>query len=314
MYPITHLEEEWKKREFDLFPCFEGFYSLLCTREVNLQRAERKLHKVSAGTLVQFLNSEDKDISQIAGNLIQLFYDQDLVTGLLVYSLMKVKKSKYAERVGDCLAGCLQPQTGLRYLFDFLHKFPEINETFAQVFLYYWKKKIFSLSRPDEYRFPIREMLQTIGEHLKEDIPDLAAIHTLKEFRILKKDLLLPLNLCYFGEQNLSIKMVYEEELREFGRSIGSLQGLIEDHLSENIVAIIYSVVPFIGILRLEKDKEYLRHLKLILTQSQFQIVNSHKVKLENLLDEVIAILESPREYPHIGSNFASDLFFTEWL
>jgi len=333
-YDLSHLEKEWSQRNFDLFPYVEGLFSLMRSREGNLEKTESRLRRSSAATIVQFLGSDDKDVSLIAKRLIQEHQDQPLITAILLYSLTKVTKRGYAGRVGDCLAGCLQPAPGLGYFFQFLRQFPEIKARGQEFFQHFWltgTESLMSETEPIESGAesivietePIESgvesivsadpvetffgaLFQAIREDLEKSIPCLEEISSLPELLLLKEDLAPALRVYYLVETRAEIRMIFDQGLREFGQHIRSLHKLISFESHTYLKEVLPVVIAFIGLLRLENDR---RHLDRILSKiAESDYTKPLATHLEILLERVISLLEDPTKYAY--ENLPHDLFF----
>lgn len=305
-YGCTYLDKEWSRRKLDLFPYMEGFFSLLRSRESNLKKTEKKLRTTPPATLIQFLNSEDKDVSGIASDLIQNHANQNLITAILVYSLTKVDKSDYPARAGTCLAGCLQPAVGLTYLLQFIHQFPEIKEKGSELLQYFWRTGTKSTLDSKELQQFFDLIFQAIQEDLQSTVADLGEISSLPEFLLLKEDLTIPLKVYYLVETRTDIKMAFERGLKKFGQQIRSLQKLIPP--SDTQLQMLPLVLPFIGLLRLEQDREFLKQISSNIARSNLSM--ALQTHLGVLIEKVIDLLADPTKY--VYEVLPSDLFLSE--
>ncbi len=249
-YDLSYLENEWSQRNLDLFPYIEGFFSLMRSREGNLEKTKKRLRSSSPATIVQFLNSDDKDVSRVASSLIREHQDQTIITALLLYSLTKVTKPGYAAKAGDCLAGCLQPAAGIRYLFQFLRQFPEIRDKGFEFFKHFWLIGTESIMSVDQVHTFFGHIFQAIREDLESTIPDLEEISSLPEFLLLKEDLTPALRVYYLVENRPEIKMIFDEGLRIFGQHVRSLHKLISFESHTYLKEVLPAVISFIGLLQ----------------------------------------------------------------
>ena len=305
-YDLSYLEKEWSQRNLDLFPYIEGLFSLMRSREGNLEKTKNRLRASSPATIVQFLNSDDKDVSRIASRLIQEHQDQPLITVMLLYSLTKVTKRGYAAKAGDCLAGCLQPVAGIRYLFQFLRQFPEIRARGHEFFHHFWLTGTESIVSVDYVQTFFGHIFQAIREDLEGIIPDLEEISSLPEFLMLKEDLTPALRAYYLIETRPEIKMIFDEGLRVFGQHIRSLHKLISFESPTYLKEVLPAVISFIGLLRLADDREHLDPILSKIAESDY--TKPLATHLEVLLERVISLLEDPTKYAY--ETLPHDLFF----
>jgi len=305
-YDISYLEKEWSQRNLDLFPYMEGLFSLMRSREVNLEKTKKRLRQSSPATIVQFLGSDDKDVSRIASRLIQEHQEQTIIIAMLLYSLTKVTKRGYAAKAGDCLAGCLQPAGGVRYLFQLLRQFPEIKDKGTEFFKHFWLTGTESILRGDHVHTFFGHIFQAIEEDLEGAFPDREEISSLPEFLLLKEDLIPALRVYYLIETRSEIKMIFDLELRKFGQHISSLHKLISFESHTYLEEVLPVVISFIGLLRLGNDRKHLDPILSKIAESDY--TKPLATHLEVLLERVISLLEDPTKYaceilPH-------DLFF----
>ncbi|MEW5802255.1 MAG: hypothetical protein AB1847_09135 [bacterium] len=305
-YDLAYLEKEWSQRNLDLFPYIEGLFSLMRSREGNLEKTRKRLQASSAATIVQFLGSDDKDVSHIASKLVQGHQDQMLITAILLYSLTKVTKAGYAAKVGDCLAGCPQPEAGLRYFFPFRRQFPEVRTRSDEFFQHFWRTGTESILRDDQAQKFFRHIFEAILEDLADSIPDLKDISSLPDFLVLKEDLTPALRVYYLVENRPEIKMIFDQGLKTFGRHLGSIRKLISFESHTYLDEVLPVVLAFIGLLRLEQDRQELD--RILSKIAEFDCTKPLATRLEILIEKVISLLEDPNKY--VYETLPHDLFF----
>ncbi|MEW6382307.1 MAG: hypothetical protein AB1611_22315 [bacterium] len=307
-YDTDYLEKEWSQRNLDLFPYMEGFFSLLRSREGNLEWTRKRLQGSSAATVVQFLSSDDKDVSHIAVSVIQDYPDQALIMAILLYSLTKVTKAGYPAKAGSCLAGCRQPSAGLAYLFPLLRQSPEIKARGYKFFHHFWQTGTGSIVHLDQVHELFRQIFQAIHEDLQENIPDLRAISSLSEFLLLKEDLMPAIRAYYLIETRPEVRMLFDQELGRFGRHIGSLGKILSFEPHNHLEEILPVVASFIGLLRLEQDKEQLEQILTEIALSEWN--KPLRTRLEVIIKKVISLLEDSTQ--SVSETLPSDLFFNK--
>ncbi|MCL6584182.1 MAG: hypothetical protein K6U11_11165 [bacterium] len=313
-YDPEYLEKEWSRRDLDLFPYMEGFFSLLRSREENLERTRKRLQGSSAATIVQFLSSDDKDVSLIAKSLIQDYPDQALITSTLVYSLSKITKAGYPARAGACLAGCHRPAAGLAYLFSLLRHRPEIKSRGYEFFNHFWLTGTSdSITCPEHLQHFFRQIFQAVQEDLREIIADLSRISTGEEFLLLKEDLLPAIRAYYLIETRPEVRIIFDQELARFGQQrIRSLGRLISfephKHGHHYLEEMLPLVVAFIGLLRLERDSEQLSQILMDIALAEWN--KPLRTRLEILIKKVLSLLEDSTLY--VYETLAADLFFNQ--
>lgn len=307
-YDLSYLEKAWSQRELDIFPYMEGFFSLMRSREGNLERTGKRLKASSPATMVQFLGSDDRDVSHIASKLIQEYPDQMLVTALLLYSLMKVTRKGYPARAGDCLGGCPQPEAGLQYFFQFLRQFPDFRVKSNEFFQHFWRTGTESILRDGQVQMFFKHLFHAIQEDLESIIPDVREISSLQEFLLLKEDLTPALRVYYLVETRPEIKMIFDQGLRRFGYRIRSLHKLISFESHTYLEEVLPVVISFIGLLRLDADREYLD--QILSKIAQYDCTKPLATHLEVLLEKVISLLEDSTKYTY--ETLPHDLFFNK--
>jgi hypothetical protein len=305
-YDLSYLEKEWSQRNFDLFPYMEGLFSLMRSRAGNLEKTEKRLRSSSPATIVQFLGSDDRDVSHIASRLIQEHQDQTLITAILLYSFVKVTKRGYAGRAGDCLAGCLQPVAGIRYFFQFLRQLPEIRTRGQEFFQHFWLTGTESTMNGEYAHTFFRHIFQAVEEDLGGAFPDMEEISSLPQFLLLKEDLASALRVYYLNESRPEVKIIFDLELRRFGQHIKSLHKLISFESHTYLKEVLPVVISFIGLLRLKNDRQHLDRILSKIAESDY--TKPLATHLEILLERVISLLEDSTKYAY--ETLPHDLFF----
>lgn len=254
------LEQQWKARQLDLFPWFDGLFALLRSKEAIIKETEKKLAVSSPATMIQFLSSDDRNNARVARETIKK-QDPEYVLPILLYSLEKVKKIDYPHRVMESLLD-FNPAVFFGYLLSYLnlHKkqktivFQVISEIFTDF------RGLLSGSL-DEERF-LSQIFQAIREDLKERMPSSKKFETMEDLETVDLDLRVML-LIFNKTIQYDIARVVENEMEKIGRDIIiSLHGLPFDFEKGHVLfKQLSEIIPYMALMRLKPDLAFLRNI-----------------------------------------------------
>ena len=218
------IENQWKQRQFDLFPWLDGLFALLRSRDAIIRDTEKKLSASTPATIVQFLSSDDRENAKVAKKIIKE-QDPDTILTILLYSLEKVEKKNYPHRVMESLLD-FDPVTSVGYLLGYLNLRKNLKDKIFQIFNEFFPLKNLFPTSMDETQF-LNQIFQALAFDLKDRIPSSGKIETMKDFdELLRLDLEV-MKLVFSKTWEEENARFVENEMQRLGKEvIVSLHGL----------------------------------------------------------------------------------------
>ncbi|MGA1875934.1 MAG: hypothetical protein ACMUIA_10035 [bacterium] len=257
---FEYLERQWKERKLDLFPWLDGIFTLLRSREAILRETKRRLSTSTPATMVQFLSSDDHGTAQVAREVIKE-QDPSIVLPTLFYSIEKVGKKNYSERVMHCLFD-FNPIVSLTYLLDYLNLQRIQKDRIFQLIGQLLSQKKGSLSASSEEIQFLKQLFHALQNDLYRRRPVSGELNTWEDFEAIRLDLEV-MTYIYIKTRSRESVTIVEREMQALGQEvIGSLCRLpFTFGTSDILVRQLTEIIPYVALMRLEADKKFLQGL-----------------------------------------------------
>ncbi|MGA1840013.1 MAG: hypothetical protein ACMUIU_05245 [bacterium] len=301
------LEHQWKTRQFDLFPWFDGLFTLLRQRESILRETKKRLSSSTQATMVQFLSSDDHENALIAKETIK---DQTAgaVLPILLYSLEKVTKNDYPHRIMECLLD-FDIDISFGYLLGYLYLRNNIKEKVFQIFNEIFPIKNIFPDTKDSSHFLI-QLFQALNNDLKQRMPSSGKLEKIEDFDSINLDLKIILLIFQKTWQGENARIV-ENEMKKIGQDvIVSFRGLpLKNEKGDVLFEQLSEIILYIAIMRLEADKSFLKGLHTNL--KSLTLKEEEQEEILEKSDAALAIIGQPdKTINEILEQFESPIFF----
>ena len=257
---FEYLEAQWKERKLDLFPWLDGLFSLLRSREAILRETKRRLSTSTPATMVQFLSSDDHETARVAREVIKE-QDPSVVLPTLFYSIEKVSKKDYPERAIRCLFD-FNPIVSLTFFLDYLNLQRIQKDKIFQLIGQLLSRKKGSLSATSEEIQFLKQFFHALQNDLHRRRPVSGKLETWEDFEAIRLDLEV-MTYIYIKTRSRESVIIVEREMQGLGQEvIGSLCKLpFTFGKSDVLVRQLTEMIPYVALMRLEADKEFLQRL-----------------------------------------------------
>ncbi|MBN2372334.1 hypothetical protein JXL19_00910 [bacterium] len=285
------LESQWKARQIDLFPWLDGLFALIRTRKSLIRETEKRLSSSTHATMVQFLSSDDRDCARVARQIIKK-QDHESLLPILLYSLEKIEKKDYPRRVMESLLD-FNPNLSFGYLLGYLNLRQMHKDKVFQMISGIFQHLDESYPSPYTKEQFFVDIFYAIRTDLEDRMPSSKILKTMEDFEKIVLDLRI-LKLIYKSIAKKEDDRVVEDEMRRIGREVViSLKGLSFkfDHC-DIIIEQISDVIPYMALMRLDADLEFLEDLP-----SKIKTSPVSKDEKEDIIDKAkaaIKIIEQP--------------------
>ncbi|MGA1863947.1 MAG: hypothetical protein ACMUHX_02680 [bacterium] len=301
------LEHQWKTRQFDLFPWFDGLFALLRKRESILTETKKRLSSSTQSTMVQFLSSDDHENALIAKEIIKE-QAAGAILPILLYSLEKVTKNDYPHRIMESLLD-FDIDISFGFLLGYLYLRNNIKEKIFQIFNEIFPIKNIFPDNTDRINLLVK-LFQALFNDLKQRMPPSGKLEKIEDFDYINLDLKIILLIFHKTWQDENAKVV-EKEMKRIGQElIVSLRGLPLKYENGDILfEQLSEIILYMAIMRLEADRSFLKGLHTSLKSSSLKEAEMEEILQKS--DAALAIIGQPdKTINEILEQFESPPFF----
>ncbi len=292
-FDFNDLNLQWKERQLDLFPWFDGLFALLRTKEGNLMETEKRLLAASTATKIQFLSSDDKNSAQIARKTIKKESPESLLP-ILLYSMEKVDKQDYIHRIMESLLD-FNPTLSIGYLLGYLNlRKMQKEKVFQIITLIFANLKGIFPTIEDEEKF-LGQIFQAMETDLKDRMPSSKKINNMEDFEKISLDLEI-IHLIFNKTSNLSNAPTVEMYMQTIGKNvIKSLKDIpFEFRKGKLQIDQFIQIMIYMALMRLKADLSFLKNMPKRIANSDLS--ENDKEEILKTSEVAINVIENPKK------------------